>query len=74
MSEQTVRREIAGLRARADGLEAKCNDPLHAFTEESHREHLRQEVTRLRAEAKREEERLESRLKDHPRAADPAAS
>ena len=63
MSESTVRREIAAMRAQADSLEAKCNDPAHVFTEESHREHLRHEVERLRGAATREEERLESRLR-----------
>jgi hypothetical protein len=66
MSESTVRREIAALRGKADKLEAMCNDASHVFNDESHREHLRHEVERLRAEAKREEERLELRLRTHP--------
>ncbi len=61
MSEMTVRRQIAALREQADALEKKCNDPAHAFSEESHREHLRQEITRLRTEATHEEEQLDKR-------------
>ncbi len=66
MSETTVRREIALLREQAATLEASCNDPTHVFTDESHREHLRQEAARLRAEATREEEMLDERLRTHP--------
>ncbi len=61
MSEMTVRRQIAALRAQADALETKCNDPAHAFTEESHRARLQHEVTRLRTEARHEEEQLDKR-------------
>ena len=58
MSQAAVKQEIAALRAQADELERRANDPAHQFTEDSHRERLLAEVGRLREAARREEESL----------------
>ena len=65
MSQGSVMQEIAALRAQADELERRVNDPSHHFTEDSHRERLLAEVRRLRDAAQREEDSLGRRRQFH---------
>ena len=65
MSQGSVRQEVAALRAQADELERRANDPSHHFTEDSHRDRLLAEATRLREAAQREEDSLGRRRQFH---------
>lgn len=58
MSQASVLQEVAAMRAQADTLERRANDPAHEFTDASHRDHLLAEAKRLRESAQREEESL----------------
>ena len=65
MSQASVLQEVAALRAQADQLERRANDPTHEFTDESHRGRLLAEARRLRELAQREEESLGRRRNFH---------
>jgi hypothetical protein len=65
MSEISVRQHVAAMRAQAESLEKRANDPSHEFTDASHRDHMLTEARRLREAADREEQSLSKRRNFH---------